>query len=741
MPTLLLQSCRSSGFESAFAAVRRVELEPAPLGEGGFGVVHRAVSVDGVRPRVPQVVKILKDFGPGTATRGLETVRALQAKMEAADRELRKTSPRGLLETHPFFVGAPQFSFEGTLDGRPARGYSANDLVALGYEDFSAVLGDGARLRRFLATPLQSRLELARSLAGGFDLLNRQLLFLHADFKAEALFVDPVRGRCALIDFDSGAVALNPSDKPSTFGTLQDWLAPEILTQLSATGATRVVKVDALSDAWSVNVALHYVLLGCHPLFFLTEISPRSVRAYLAAFRWPEANPSFPYFDGAMARAHATYRDFVATHLPAEVRDRFATTIGRGYFSPSDRTTPGQWATVLGSQVRPEIRTLEASETVVDGFRPVTLRWKTTGSGTLTLLPGPGDVTGRSSADVTVAADTTFTLTLTSPSGRRVTRQLRVELAKTPPVIARFASDRAEVTDYRQPARLSWALSGCVGRVTLDHGVGDVTGRSSVDLLPRTDTTYRLRAENRCGATEAFLTVRVSRIAPAVSFSADRTFLPSAGPVTLSWNVSANASDVVLEGHGPVPLQGSLEVAPRRDTSYRLVAKTWCGATTTQSLDVTVSKAAPLVEVFSVTPSLLAEGGSCTVSWSVRDADEVRIEPLPGPVGPSGSVSVTLSSTTTLVLTAVSDFGVESRREIIVTVWKPAALETKVTPMWGPATPLRTKVTPLWGNVTRLGRRGATKDAMSDAKGGALERAGDRSAAAAKRCSRGTTGV
>lgn len=702
MPTLLLRSSLSTGLSPAFGGVRGFELETTPLGEGGFGVVYRAASVDGGKPAVPQVVKILKDTAAGAAKRGLDTIRALQAKMEAKDRELRAKGGRGLLDVYPVFLGAPQLSFEGTLDGRLVVGYSANDLGALGFVDFGVVLGDAARLQKFMAFPLQSRLEVARSLAEAFDLLNKHFRFIHADFKPEALFVDPGNGRCALIDFDSGAVARDPSDKPSTFGTLQDWLAPEIFAQLAATGATRVVKVDALSDAWSVNVALHYLLLGCHPLFFLSELSPRSVRAYLARYRWPDADPSFSFFDRGMASAHSVFRTWVTTHLPPEARDRFAATIDRGYLSPPERTTPGQWAAVLGSLLRPEIRSFTASESVVDGSRPVTLRWKTTGTGTLTLSPGPLDVTGRTSVDVPVGADTTFTLTLASPGGRRVAEKVRVELAKTPPVVDRFASDRAEVADHRQPARLSWAISGCVGRVTIDNGVGDVTGRSFVDVLPKADTTYRLRAENRLGAAEALVTLRVSRVAPTVAFTADRNHLEEVEPVTLTWNVSPNAREVVLEGHGPVPLSGSLQVSPRRDTNYRLVATTCFGVATVASVDVTVSKAAPSIDAFCASPALLADGGCTTLSWSVRDAAEVRIDPLPGPVAASGTVEVAPTATTTFVLTAVTGFGVESRRALTVSVWKPAALETRVTPLWGPATALSTKVTPLWRGVTPL---------------------------------------
>src|SRR5207249_9843340 len=110
-------------------------------------------------------------------------------------------------------------------------------------------------------------------------------------------------------------------------------------------------------------IAVHYLLFGFHPLFFMNEISERSMDAYFKAFRWPDANPNFVYFRKEYAAHYKQYAAFLKTKLPQEVVDRFAFTINRGYFDPGARTTYGQWKTVLKVVNRPGIKYFRADRT------------------------------------------------------------------------------------------------------------------------------------------------------------------------------------------------------------------------------------------------------------------------------------------------------------------------------------------------------------------------------------------
>lgn len=528
MKRISIISAMTTGLNPAFGTVQSMDIEDKPLGQGGFGEVYRASRIDG-RTSAAQVIKLLIDNGCGMAQRGLETIQELQRRLNKKNAELLQISGRTLLDQIPALVGVPQFSFEGTLEGQRVVGYSANDLTAAGMEDFGKILEDDAKIGQFQNLPLASRMQIAFHLVSAFQFLSADVRFIHADIKAEALFVDSKRLRCAVIDFDSGALARDPNDKPSTFGTRQDWLAPEIVKQLDAQGNTiRAVKVDLFSDIWSVSVAIHYLLFGFHPFFFLTEISERSVTAYFQRFQWPQADHRFQYFRREYAALHRQYEVFLRTKLPAEVFGRFSLTFNKGYLDPTARTTYGQWRTVLRTVNRPKIRMFSADRSFVDDGRPVRLSWEVSGAGRLEVL-GVGEVTGLTSIDVHVRRDSVFTLVLTPDEGPPLQKTLQVQVCKEPPRVQSFTVSK-DFLVAREPVRLIWKVTGAE-RIEVDNGIGEVTGKSHVDVLPRHDCVFTLAATSPFGVVaNASVTVRVSKVPPSIIyFRSDRGFLDEIG--------------------------------------------------------------------------------------------------------------------------------------------------------------------------------------------------------------------
>ena len=352
MKTLTVSTSVTTGLNASFDAVRTIDLEDRPLGQGAFGIAYRAVAIN--RQTVqPQVVKLLLDDPPGAARRGIGTIRELQRCVAVHDARLR-SGGGCLLLRHPALAGLAQFSFEGQLGGRPVVGYAANDLSALGMEDLGNVLADDTKSRRLQQLPLDAKMRLATQLIDSLEFLSAQASYIHADLKAEAVFLNVTARTCALIDYDGGVVMNDLRDKPATFGTRQDWLAPEIMEQLDQSdNTTRVVKVDLLSDVWSANIAVHYLLFGFSPLFFLTEVSQRSMREYLRHYRWPDADPGFPYFRREYASFHAHYLRHLRRSIPKDIADRFAFTINHGYANPNARTSYGQWKSALMAHNRP----------------------------------------------------------------------------------------------------------------------------------------------------------------------------------------------------------------------------------------------------------------------------------------------------------------------------------------------------------------------------------------------------
>lgn len=675
MKRISIISAMTTGLNPAFGTVQSVDIEDRPLGQGGFGEVYRAMRIDG-RTSAAQVIKLLIDDGGGMAQRGLETIQELQRRLNKKNAELLQSSGRALLDQIPALVGVPQFSFEGTLEGRRVVGYSASDLTAAGMEDFGRILEDDAKIRQFQSLPLASRMRIASQLVSAFQFLSIDVRFIHADIKAEALFVNTKQLRCAVIDFDSGALARDPNDKPTTFGTRQDWLAPEIVKQLDAPGnTTRAVKVDLFSDIWSVNVAIHYLLFGFHPFFFLTEISERSVAAYFQRFQWPQADPRFQYFRRECAAFYQEYEVFLRTKLPADVLGRFALTFNKGYLNPTARTTYGQWKTVLRTVNRPEIRMFSADRLFVDDCRPVRLSWEVSGAGRLDVL-GVGEVTGLTSIDVHVRRDSVFTLVLTPDEGPPMQKTLQVQVSKEPPRIQSFTASK-DFLAARELVRLMWKVTGAQ-RIEIDNGIGDIIGKSHVDVFPRRDCVFTLAATSPFGVVaKASVTVRVSKAPPSIIyFRSDRSFLDDSMPVELAWKVSDHADRVTIDGLGPVPREGKKRVAQRTDTVYTLRATSYFGYSSESRLEVRVSKEPPRIEEFTANPLFVREGMETDIRWRANGAEHVVIEPEIGAVGAEGSRKVRIGREAQFELSAQSYFGVPATARLVVRVLKSTILAT-----------------------------------------------------------------
>lgn len=673
MKVITVSSAFSTGFDPTLSSARAIEVEDRPFAEGGFGAAFRVQRIDG-RTVAPQVVKILVENGQGVAQKGFATVQELQKRLSVENSTLLHAGT-SVIQRYPALQAVPQVSFVGQFEGRQVLGYCANDLSQSGFEEFGRLLEDAVRVRQFQALPLGRKTRLAEQLVNAFDFLSNHVRFIHADIKADALFVDIRNSRLAVIDFDSGALARDPSDTPTTWGTPQDFLAPEIIRQLENAGnGPHSIKVNLLSDVWSVNIAVHYLLFGAHPLFFLKELSQRSIEAYFQRYQWPDADPAFAYFRKEYRTAYAQYARFLRTGLPRDLVTRLAFTINRGYFNPSARTTYGQWKTVLKAINRPAILRFGADRTFVNEAGPVHLSWEVTGALRLE-LGGIGEVTNLTSIDIPVQRDTDFRLVLTPENGSPIVKTVRIVVNKRPPEIHSFRASQTLLL-RGAPVHLSWNVTG-YERLDIDNGIGSVSKQTSVNVCPRRDTTYKLTATSLFGvSTTAEVGVKVSTVPPSIAFfRSDRKLLTDHNLVTLNWDVSDDAHEVLLSGIGKVARSGKLTISQRRDTVYTLRARSYFGFSSSASVQVLVSKAPPVIEVFTASPAVVREGSEVVVIWKVSGAESVRIEPSFEDVSSEGRHTIWADKDTHLTLNAVSYFGVGATRSIEISLLKTTALQ------------------------------------------------------------------
>src|SRR5262249_17789412 len=157
-----------------------------------------------------------------------------------------------------------------------------------------------------------------------------------------------------------------------------------------------------------------------------------------------------------------------------------------------------------------------------------------------------------------------------------------------------------------QSTTLSWSVTGA-NNLSINQGVGDVSGMSSVSVSPAKTTTYLLTATNAAGAGSssasviALTTVTVVPAPVITNFPASPGTVSSGQSSTLSWSVSG-ATGVSID-HGIGAVAGtSVNVSPTATTTYTLTAANTSGsftATSTAQATVTFSTAAvPTINSF-----------------------------------------------------------------------------------------------------------------------------------------------
>jgi serine/threonine protein kinase len=340
MQTIKIKYVKNTGFDSDFDAINTLQIDDQAFSEGGFGRIYHCRQINNAVYANPQVIKIFKDNGQGSADHSFKTISELQEKIIQSKAEYEAIDA-DFLKQYPAFFGAPQFVFTGELNGNEVRGYSANNLIHFGYICFTDVINNQENQEEYLQLPVETIYAKAYHLSRAFALLN-EFAYIHADFKTDNFFVSLMDARCALIDFDSGAFIHDLTDEPYTWGTPQDMLAPEIFEQMADENS--IVRVNLLSDMWSVAVAMHYLIFNLHPLFFVSELSRDSITKYISNFSWPQIDKASPLFNQEMEPYYEWYCSENVFHdLPIDICNCFRHTVMQGYFEPANRTTYNQW--------------------------------------------------------------------------------------------------------------------------------------------------------------------------------------------------------------------------------------------------------------------------------------------------------------------------------------------------------------------------------------------------------------
>lgn len=280
----------------------------------------------------------------------------------------------------------------------------------------------------------------------------------------------------------------------------------------------------------------------------------------------------------------------------------------------------------------PSIRTGETS----------TLKWSCTNADTVTLDQGIGSVLPGGTMTVSPRKTTRYTITARGPGG---TASGAVTVEVMPAVTADIRASQEWISPG-EAVILTWTTEHA-SRVSIDHGIGEVTEQGTLMVLPQTATAYTISAAGPLGTVTDTVTVNVHP-PPTVTMMAEPSKIEQGRAAVVSWT-SANADSAFLDtGIGEVETNGSLSLAPAETTTYTMNVM---GKGGSASARVTVEVIHEPEVSLTASPAIIQEGGRCTLTWESRNAVSAFIDQGIGPVPSNGSVEVQPSATTTYTIT------------------------------------------------------------------------------------------
>jgi hypothetical protein len=305
--------------------------------------------------------------------------------------------------------------------------------------------------------------------------------------------------------------------------------------------------------------------------------------------------------------------------------------------------------------------TLDGSASYDPDSDPITFQWIQEAGPQVTLS---GPTTSRPSFTAAAGQSYTFRLVVKDDHGGQSQARVRISTR---------AADRAQILFFLadpkqilpgQPVNLSWrTLNADTVNIS---GIGNVATSGTLQVSPRTTTTYTLTARNSVNDETSSVVVSVISVPTQVfvfGCAATPSTIRPGQSSTLSWT-SVNADSVTIQpGVGSVAKTGTISVTPAQSTTYTITAAGG-GATSVCSVTVTVGAAVPVIASFTATPASINSGQSSTLQWSVQNADTVSITSL-GTVAASGTRSVSPTVTTTYTLTATNASGTVTRTSTV----------------------------------------------------------------------------
>jgi sugar lactone lactonase YvrE len=235
----------------------------------------------------------------------------------------------------------------------------------------------------------------------------------------------------------------------------------------------------------------------------------------------------------------------------------------------------------------PVITSFSATPSLITNGQGTTLNWTTTGTTTLMIDNGVGQVAYNSVA-INPTVTTTYTLTAYNEAGATTTAQTTVTVVLAP-IISSFTANPASI-GIGQSSTLTYAVTGYTN-LSISPGIGPVNGGVLV-VTPAQTTTYILTASNTVdgftATSTASVTVTVSTTPPPniTSFTSSKPSVGPNGVVTLTavfTPTDGSATATIDQGVGTVTSGVPVDSNPLpSSTTFTLTVTNSTGTATAQ---------------------------------------------------------------------------------------------------------------------------------------------------------------
>jgi len=283
--------------------------------------------------------------------------------------------------------------------------------------------------------------------------------------------------------------------------------------------------------------------------------------------------------------------------------------------------------------------------------------------GTGVITPGNLSATSESGVTVSPAATTTYTLTVTSPTGVVVAATATVTV-NPPPKITSFVAAPATIT-VGGSASLTAVFSNGTGVIT--PGNLAVISGTPVSVSPAATTPYTLTVTPPVGAAITQMATVTVVPAPTISsFGASPATIAAGGSGSSLTAVFANGTGLITPGNFVATSGTGVTVNPATTTTYTLTVTNSAGTAIIQMATLTVVPA-PTISSFVANPATITVGGSSTLTAVFANGTGM-ITPGNLAVTSGTGASVSPATTTTYTVTVTPPVGTAITRTVTVTV-------------------------------------------------------------------------